>query len=231
MGLETATSISDLNPDWPLSGDLVREGDDHFRTLKAAVKNTFSGIVGPLDATNLMLQELPAAGFTAFLTELLKHVVPTGMIAPWSGSIVAIPAGWALCNGSGGTPDLRDRFIIGAGASQAVGATGGAYTTDTSGAHTHTVEGHQLTEAELPAHSHEFPMKLVGGNDGQPGYLNSGFNTLSGNADTTSKGANQAHSHTLSGSGVHSHVTNAPPFYALAYIMKTSTFTMPVLPP
>jgi len=43
----------------------------------------------------------------------------------WSGSIGSIPVGYYLCNGSNGTPDLRDRFVIGAGNSYAVGATGG----------------------------------------------------------------------------------------------------------
>ena len=62
----------------------------------------------------------------------------TGMIMLWSGSIGSIPGGWALCNGSNGTPDLRDRFVVGAGSAYAVGATGGAVN------HTHggTTNGH-----------------------------------------------------------------------------------------
>jgi len=51
----------------------------------------------------------------------------------WSGAIVDIPFGWQLCNGSNGTPDLRNKFIVGAGSTYAVGATGGALT------HTHSV--------------------------------------------------------------------------------------------
>src|SRR5690554_5897142 len=57
--------------------------------------------------------------------ELLSNVVPTGGIILWSGPIANIPAGWALCNGDNGTPDLRNRFIVGAGSTYSVGDTGG----------------------------------------------------------------------------------------------------------
>ena len=50
----------------------------------------------------------------------------------WSGSIGAIPVGYYLCNGSNGTPDLRDRFVVGAGNTYAVGNTGGFTASATS---------------------------------------------------------------------------------------------------
>jgi len=65
-----------------------------------------------------------------------------GMIVIWSGPIVSIPAGWVLCDGSNGTPDLRDKFVIGAGGAYAVGASGGAATHThpfTSNVHNHTL--------------------------------------------------------------------------------------------
>jgi len=43
----------------------------------------------------------------------------------WSGSIGSIPAGYVICNGSNGTPDLRDSFIVGSGNTYGVGNTGG----------------------------------------------------------------------------------------------------------
>lgn len=52
-------------------------------------------------------------------------VGPSGIIVMWSGSSSAIPAGWALCDGQNGTPDLRDRFVVGAGNAYAAGNTGG----------------------------------------------------------------------------------------------------------
>ena len=50
---------------------------------------------------------------------------PSGGIVMWSGSVASIPSGWLLCDGTNGTPDLRNRFIVGAGSTYAVGATGG----------------------------------------------------------------------------------------------------------
>ncbi|MBR57411.1 MAG: hypothetical protein CMH54_05055 [Myxococcales bacterium] len=50
--------------------------------------------------------------------------VPSGAILMWSGSISDIPSGWALCDGGSGTPNLIDRFIVAAGASYGVGASG-----------------------------------------------------------------------------------------------------------
>ena len=58
--------------------------------------------------------------------------VPSGGIIAWSGSIGSIPSGYVLCNGSNGTPDLRDKFIVGAGTSYSVGNTGGFTSSVTS---------------------------------------------------------------------------------------------------
>lgn len=69
-------------------------------------------------------------------------MIPAGVIILWSGAIVDIPVGWTLCNGAHGTPDLRDRFIEGAGGAHAPDATGGNPT------HSHTFTG--------DGHSHDF---------------------------------------------------------------------------
>jgi hypothetical protein len=66
----------------------------------------------------------------------------TGMILLWSGSVANIPAGYVLCNGSNGTPDLRNKFIVGAGATYNPGDSGGALThthTFTANAHNHQI--------------------------------------------------------------------------------------------
>ncbi len=68
--------------------------------------------------------------------------IPINTIAIWHSSIATIPAGWALCDGNSGTPDLRDQFIIGAGDSFAPNDSGGSqnHTHDfTSDGHTHTL--------------------------------------------------------------------------------------------
>ena len=62
-----------------------------------------------------------------------------GMILLWSGSIVSIPSGWRLCDGLEGTPDLRDKFVVGAGSTYNPDTTGGA----TSHIHTSPVHSHE----------------------------------------------------------------------------------------
>ena len=68
-------------------------------------------------------------------------MVPAGGIIMWSGAIDQIPDGWALCDGTNGTPDLRDRFIVGAGSAYSVADAGGA-------------ASHELTVDEMPSHTH-----------------------------------------------------------------------------
>lgn len=72
--------------------------------------------------------------------------LPRGVIVEWFGSIASIPSGWVLCNGANGTPDLRDRFVVGAGSTYSVDDTGGAV----NHTHTFTTDGHFHT---LPAGS------------------------------------------------------------------------------
>jgi hypothetical protein len=71
------------------------------------------------------------------------------MITLWSGSIASIPSGFALCDGTSGTPDLRDKFIVGAGSTYAVDATGGSADA-TLPTHTHT---NTVTD---PGHFHSY---------------------------------------------------------------------------
>ena len=119
--------------------------------------------------------------------------VPSGCILIWSGASNAIPTGYVLCDGNNSTPDLRDRFVVGAGNSYSVAATGGA-TTDTVSISV-TVSG------------------TTGNNSngvGRAGYI------ANPNANLFS------HSHSFSGSGSGSDTVNTlPPYYALCYIMKT----------
>ena len=68
---------------------------------------------------------------------------PSGGIILWHGSIASIPVGWYLCDGNNGTPDLRDKFIVGAGSTYTVAETGGEAT-------------HTLTITEIPSHTHPY---------------------------------------------------------------------------
>ena len=155
--------------------------------------------------------------------------IPTGMIMIWSGSVATIPTGWVLCNGSNSTPDLRDKFVIGAGNSYAVNGTGGsANAVVVSHTHTATLTGTTNTDG---LHFHNYPK---GGASSGPREAvaidtsdNSAF-TPSTNL-TTSRGTDEkgSHSHTVSASGTTDSTgssgnnANLPPYYALCYIMKT----------
>lgn len=146
---------------------------------------------------------------TEFVTTAVTASFPTGGIIMWSGSIATIPSGWVLCNGTSGTPDLRNRFVIGAGSTYAVAATGGSADAIVV-SHTHTAT---VTD---PGHAHTFSSTLsdtIGGSGSQPGYRGSGTTTTS----TASTGISVSNSSTGS-SGTNA---NLPPYYALAYIMKT----------
>lgn len=169
-----------------------------------------------------------------------------GMIVMWSGSIASIPAGWALCDGTNGTPNLEDKFVVGAGNTYAVADTGGAVSvsSDSQGAHTHTVtvDGTALTVAQLPAHGHPFRMSTsinatsqsdaTGGfvivDTGSGGTL-ANYAAFTGTPSSTAgeqiggAGSGSTHDHTAStaSNGAHTHtVATLPPYYALAFIMK-----------
>lgn len=77
--------------------------------------------------TNALNVEATINSSLAYVTHSeLQALFPPGIVIMWSGAANAIPTGWALCDGTNGTADMRDKFIIGAGSTYAVGATGGA---------------------------------------------------------------------------------------------------------
>lgn len=116
----------------------------------------------------------------------LANAVPSGIICMWSGESTAIPSGWHLCDGSNGTPDLRDRFIVGAGSTYKVKDTGGE-------------ASHKLTTNEMPSHNHGF----TGTSHSHTGSLNSATaasagshtHTMSENLTAASAGS---HTHAIS---------------------------------
>ena len=122
-----------------------------------------------------------------------------GMIMLWSGAIVNIPAGWLLCDGTSGTPNLRDRFVVGAGSTYAVAVTGGAATVTLTAA-----------QSGLPAHSHGVVARNV------DGATSSIYGTTGGGSTTVTQSSNDN-----TASAASSAHENLPPYYALAYIMKS----------
>lgn len=156
----------------------------------------------------------------------IDNSLPSGSIIPWYGNVNSIPDGFRLCNGANGTPDLRNRFIVGAGSTYGLGNTGGADTVKLTGTqignHYHAVGqfynnnngrffiqggwNYSYGTASLPANtSHSF-WNGSGGGAGYSGVISSyGFNQVTSLAVATA--AQESHE-------------NRPPYYALYYIMK-----------
>ena len=133
-----------------------------------------------------------------------------GMIMLWSGSSASIPSGWLLCDGSSSTPDLRNRFVVGATSTYAVGATGGSADAIVV-SHTHTATS-TVTD---PGHLHNVPNgQQVVGAGGDSGYRGPGPT----NTSTATTGITVATTNSTTGSSGTN--ANLPPYYALCYIMK-----------
>jgi hypothetical protein len=142
-----------------------------------------------------------------------------GMIMLWSGSSATIPSGWLLCDGSNSTPDLRNRFVVGATSTYAVGATGGSADAIVV-SHTHTG-----TTSTVGNHQHNATL----GDDlqyteyGSSGSIKviSGVSNVVGRATITSPAGSHNHTFTTGSAGSSGTNANLPPYYALCYIMKS----------
>lgn len=135
-----------------------------------------------------------------------------GAIVMWSGALIDIPEGWALCDGTNNTLDLRNRFVMGAGDLYEVGATGGSANA-TLVSHNHTVQCD--TSAN---HTHTFT-GLATGAFGQPSSFR-----VTPQTSTLNTSAEGNHSHTVSitATGTSAINANLPPYYALAFIQQIS---------
>jgi hypothetical protein len=137
--------------------------------------------------------------------------IPAGGIFLWSGSIGSIPAGYVLCNGSNGTPDLRDRFVVGAGSTYAVDSTGGSANAIVV-SHTHTATS-VVTD---PGHTHTNNATSSTYN----GAISSGAPIpVAGTSTSANTGITVAT--TVASAGTSGTNANLPPYFALCYIMKT----------
>jgi hypothetical protein len=152
-------------------------------------------------------------------------VFPSGGIVMWSGTIATIPSGWYLCNGSNGTPDLRNKFVIGAFSDDSGTAktTVTGTSTQTGGTKDAIVVSHTHTATVTdPGHSHTSTDALNGYNlgGGAEGYdvmsQSSGYSSSNVITATATTGITVANS-TEGSSGTNQ---NLPPYYALAFIMK-----------
>ncbi len=214
-----------------------------IRELMAQLKDMQSGtdgddftVGGNLTVTGTATGSTPSASddSTKFATTaFVRDIIPSGVIVMWSGTIATIPSGWVLCDGSNSTPDLRNKFIIAANADDAgvakTNVTGSA--TQTGGTKDAIVVSHSHTASVTdPTHQHVTHAQGTFG-----GYYFSNNNTLfsagggalafggSTSVDTDIKTGFSSTGISVSNSTEGSSGTNQnlPPYYALAFIMKS----------
>lgn len=152
--------------------------------------------------------------------QLNRELFPSRIICLWASS--EIPEGWKICDGTNGTPDLRNLFALGASDVYALGSTGGS-------------ETHTLSLSETPSHSHEagtLSLSSAGSHLHTHNYrtrtrgneMNTSNNNQWRGDSNISTGSSGAHTHSISGSldssGEGQPHENRPPYYALHFIMK-----------
>jgi len=158
--------------------------------------------------------------------DLVSEVLPVGCIMIWSGTEGTIPDGWHVCDGGtyGGrvSPDLRDRFVVGAGDAYVAGATGGpaSWNSPLIPTGTVTIGDHILTTSELPAHTHpyieKYNPKILDLYSGNVHYSAVGSRSVAIGQQAT---GDEAHGHTGSTISFES-IDSRPAYYSLFYIMK-----------
>ena len=170
---------------------------------KLVLKDANDYLIATYDNIYGILGTIPASSST----------LPSGMILLWSGAVGSIPSGYYLCDGNNGTPDLRNRFLIGAGNTYSVNQTGGSADAIVV-SHTHTATS-TVTD---PGHFHSYNFPATGNSYGSNGggLINSGVATNTSTATTGLTVATTNATAGTSGTGA-----NLPPYYALAYIMKS----------
>lgn len=201
------------------SGDPLKrvkgtELDDEFDAIAVAIATkanlaspTLTGTpTAPTAAVGTNTTQLATTAF------VLANGVPAGSILMWSGTIASIPIGWYLCDGTNSTPDLRNKFIIGAyhdnsGAKTTI--TGSS--TQTGGTKDAVNVSHSHTATDS-GHTHTYPRAVTSG-----GYLGGTSSFSITSSGTTDSGRANI---SVSTEGVSGTNQNLPPYYALAFIMK-----------
>jgi peptidoglycan hydrolase CwlO-like protein len=155
---------------------------------------------GVLTFTSSPIVPTPTAGFQAVNKDYADNLISSqfpfvGFIGIYSGSPNNIPQGWFICNGQNGTPNLTDRFVIGASSTRPAGTTSGSFNTQNT----------TLSVNQMPSHSHSY-ISDTGKVGEKPFGIQ--YSKAYATSQTGFSGGNQGHNHSF-----------IPPYYALAYIM------------
>jgi hypothetical protein len=151
--------------------------------------------------------------------------VDTGIIIWWYGASNAVPSGWHLCDGTTGTPDLRGKFVVGAGNTYNPGTAGGSATFTATG--TITVDAHVLTIAEMGPHRHPFLDTICASSAYKSAAPSAAYTMASPAAyggTTSSAGSASGHGHSgAEGTAMTGNaIASLPRYYSLCYIQKTA---------
>lgn len=165
-------------------------GFETFISTDEAIKN----VASIYSSESMTIKNLNVTG--AF------NLIPKGIIVAWNGTVP--PIGWALCDGNNGTPNLKEKFIMGFGPTKLFGSTGGE-------------AAHVLTISEMPSHNHN-----LSGNADDEGYcktLPCGMQLSDRSTNDRTYNPNNAMTTITPTGGNQAHNT-LPPYYVLAYIIK-----------
>jgi hypothetical protein len=245
LGDQTQADIAAL-------GTMSQQNADAVAITGGTITATFTGAGGGLTnlkAQNLIEGPIPAAIFPGDGAPLNVKVaragnadtlggltwtqlMPIGAIIMWW-SNNPVPAGWHVCDGTAGTPNLVGRYLLAAGPGVALGQTGGAWNasaaTDAQGQHSHAgvTTDTALSVAQMPSHAHQ---EVTGAGAGGGGYhiisQMSVAQSLAGlSVNTNPAGSGAAHNHGIYADGNHAHnvtVATASPYTAVFFIMRIS---------
>jgi len=154
--LATLKTAGYLNPSWTANNPWQNP-----YTISSSTSGFTVSTSVPQEWTVLVARDLPTSSVSGTTITssvpapgiLQEDSLPAGSIIMWSGTLASIPSGWQLCDGTNGTPDLRDKFVVGARQD-----SGGAAMTNVSGSLTQSggEAYHTLTINEIPAHTHTY---------------------------------------------------------------------------
>lgn len=228
-------SLPDTDTDKIIRGS---EFDTEFNNLVTAVASKANTVSPALTGVPTAPTADPGTNSTQIATTafVTQNAILKGMIVMWSGSVETIPAGYALCDGTNDTPDLRDRFVVGASSTYAVDATGGSKdAVAVSHSHTGSVTVDTKTGLDgtlqfLNRTNNAQDISIVTTSSGSVTYNKNGpsyglgYSGGAGSKSTTASfklNHNHSGSVTVNSAGTSGTNKNLPPYYALAFIMKT----------